>query len=169
MEIRLHIGVHRAATKHLRSILELNHDLLDAQGICLPEPASAERAFANAIKKMNINTPILEVKDALLSELTQDKEYQRIVMIDPNISGTMLRPIGKEYFYPRISTTISRIISALDGMPLRLFVGLRNPATFVPSCYSAGVRTSPEISFAAFVSEANLQGLRWSISCIVCN
>lgn len=162
MDFRLHIGVHRTATQHLRRVLLTNRDLLEDQGICLPEPEFAERAFATALKQMKANEPLASVNAQLLSSLTQDKEYRRIVMIDPNISGTLLRPFGKEYFYPRIATTISRIVTALDGLPIRLFVGLRNPATFIPSCYCASLRHKPEVPFGKFVSEANLQGLRWS-------
>lgn len=162
MDFRLHIGAHRTATQHLRSVLLGNRDLLENQGICLLEPKFAERTFAAAGKQMKAGESVSAINAQLLSSLTQDRDYRTMLMIDPNISGTLMRPFGKEYFYPRIATTIARIVAALDRVPLRLFVGLRNPATFVPSCYSAGIRNKPDLSFGKFVSEANLQGLRWS-------
>ena len=162
MDIRLHIGVHRTATQHMRKMLALNADLMAAHGICIPNPEYSEKAFAKAVRQMKAGEDVEQVNADLLSTLTQDKEYRRIVMVDPNISGTQMRPIGKEFFYPRVGTTISRIVTALEGLPLRLFVSLRNPATFIPSCYSTGIRSKPDVSFDAFVSEANLQGLRWS-------
>ncbi len=162
MDFRLHIGVHRSATQHLRKMLWQNRDLLADEGICVPVAEDAERAFAKAIKQMSAGDAGDGVKAELMTSLTQDQPFRRIVMIDPSISGTLMRPVGKEYFYPRIATTVSRILNVLDGTPLRLFVGLRNPATFIPSCYSAGMRHSPEMSFEKFVADANLQGLRWS-------
>lgn len=162
MDIRLHIGVHRTATQHLRKMLAQNSDLLEEHGICVPAPEYAEKAFAHAVRQLKANEDIGTINAHLLSTLTQDKEYKRIVMVDPNISGTLMRPIGKEFFYPRIGTTISRIVTALESLPMRLFVSVRNPATFIPSCYSNGIRTKPDVSFQHFVSESNLQGLRWS-------
>jgi hypothetical protein len=162
MDIRIHIGVHRTGTQHLRKVLALNSDLLAEHGVCLPSPEYSEKAFARAVRQMKSGDSIEKINADLLSALTQDKEYRRIVMIDPNISGTLMRPIGKEFFYPRISTTISRIVTAMEGLPLRLFVGVRNPATFIPSCYGKGIRSKPDVSFQSYVAEANLQGLRWS-------
>ncbi len=162
MDIRLHIGVHRTATQHLRSVLAQNSDLLDENGVCVPTPAYAEKAFAQAVRQLKANEDINVISAQLLSTLTQGKEYKRIVMVDPNISGTLMRPIGKEFFYPRIGTTISRIATVLQTVPMRLFVSVRNPATFIPSCYSKGIRTKPDVSFQHFVSESNLPGLRWS-------
>ncbi|WGI21206.1 hypothetical protein [Amylibacter sp. IMCC11727] len=162
MDIRIHIGVHRTGTQHLRKMLALNSDLLAANGVCVPEPEFSEKAFARAVRQLKAGEDVEQINADLLSTLTQDKEYRRIVMVDPNVSGTLMRPIGKEFFYPRIGTTINRIVTALEGLPTRLFVCIRNPATFIPSCYSTGIKAKPEVSFDHFVSEANLPGLRWS-------
>ena len=162
MDLRLHIGVHRTATQHLRKMLALNSELLAEHGVCVPSPEHAEKAFARAVRQLKAKENVDRINADLLSSLTQDKEYNRIVMVDPNVSGTLMRPIGKEFFYPRIGTTISRIVTSLEGLPARLFVSIRNPATFIPSCYGKGIRSKPDVSFQSFVSEANLQGLRWS-------
>lgn len=162
MDLRLHIGVHRTATQHLRKMLALNSGLLADHGVCVPTPERAEKAFAHAVRQLKANEKVDTINAELLSSLTQDKEYKRIVMVDPNVSGTLMRPIGKEFFYPRVGITIARIITSLEGLPTRLFVSIRNPATFIPSCYSKGIRTKPDVSFQSFVSESNLQGLRWS-------
>ncbi|WP_069301303.1 hypothetical protein [Neptunicoccus sediminis] len=162
MDFRLHIGVHRSATQHLRKMLWQNRDLLQSQGICVPLADQAERAFARAIKQISRGATPRDVKAELVSALTKDQSYRRVVMIDPSISGTLMRPVGKEYFYPRIATTMSRILNVLNGESLRVFVGLRNPASFIPSCYCAGMRHNPALSFEDFVADANLQGLRWS-------
>lgn len=162
MEFRLHIGVHRTATQHLRGILDANSDLLKEQGVFVPTAEHAEKAFARAVRQMKAKEDVKTINSELLSTLTNDTKFKRVLMVDPNISGTLMRPIGKEFFYPRIGTTISRIATALDNIPMRLSVCIRNPASFIPSCYCTGIRSKPEVSFEQFVSEANLQGLRWS-------
>lgn len=162
MELRLHIGVHRTATRHLRTMLSANREVLAAEGVRVLDPEFAERAFAVAIKDMRDGKSLDGINAELMTKLTADRELKRIVMIDPNMAGSLLRPMGKELFYPRISITLQRIVSVLDGLPVRVFCAVRNPATFVPSAYSAQQGHSPELSFADFIADANLQGLRWS-------
>ncbi len=98
MDLRLHIGVHRTRTQHLRKMLALNSNLLMDAGVCVPSAELAEKAFARAVRQMKANNDIGKINADLLSELTQDKEYRRIVMIDPKIAGSLMRPIGKEFF-----------------------------------------------------------------------
>ncbi len=162
MDIRLHIGAHRSATQHLRQMLVKNRDHLEEQGICLPDAEVAEKAFATALAGVRAEHPIDQVNAVLMSALTKDKEYRRIVLIDPNISGTVLRPVGREYFYPRIGNAVSRMQTMLDGLPMRLFVSVRNPASFIPSCYAESLRLSTKASFDTYIEETNLQRLRWS-------
>jgi len=162
MDIRLHIGAHRTATRHLRQMLENNRELLGSQGICVPEAKSAEHAFAQALTLLRKGAVVDDVNAKLLSTLTGDREYRRIVLVDPNISGTVLRPVGKEFFYPRIGNTISKIQNALNGLPLRLFISVRNPATFIPSCYGESLRQGYRETFETYIRETNLQRLRWS-------
>jgi len=162
MDIRLHIGAHRSGTQHLRQMLEENREMLEEQGVCLPDVGFAEKAFARALRAIREKTPVGEVNAELLSTLTGDKEYRRIVLIDPNISGTVARPVGKEFFYPRIVNSVTRIIESLDGLPLRLFVSVRNPATFIPSCFAESLKTAPEVTFETFIEDTNLPRLRWS-------
>ncbi|MEM7439517.1 MAG: hypothetical protein AAF393_07960 [Pseudomonadota bacterium] len=162
MDLRLHIGVHRAATRHLRTMLSANRELLAEEGVRVLDPEFAERAFAVAIKDLRDGRPLGSVNAELMSKLTADRELKRIVMVDPNMAGSLLRPMGKELFYPRISITLQRIVGVLDGLPLRIFCGVRNPATFVPSAYAAQQSHNPELSFADFIADTNLPGLRWS-------
>jgi len=162
MDIRLHIGAHRSGTQHLRQMLENNHELMAEQGICMPDAGLAEKAFAKALKRLRDDNPIAEVNAQLLSTLTKDKEYRRIVLVDPNISGTVTRPVGKEFFYPRIVNTVMRIQAALYELPVRLFISVRNPATFIPSCYAESLKTEAEVTFENFIEETDLPRLRWS-------
>lgn len=162
MDLRLHIGVHRTATRHLRTALAANRALLAAEGIRVLDPGFAERAFARAIRRHKEGQPLAEVNAELMTTLTGDRDFRRLVIIDPNVSGNLMRPMGTEFFYPRISTTIKRILTVLDGVSLRIFCAVRNPATFIPSAYVGQQRYNPELSFADFVADANLAGLRWS-------
>lgn len=162
MELRLHIGPHCTATRHLRTVLAANRALLAKAGVRVLDPEYAEQAFAAAIKDLREDRPAEQVKADLMAKLTSGRDLRRIVMIDPNISGSVLRPMGRELFYPRIAITLQRIVNVLGGQSLRIFCGLRNPASFIPAVYSAQQRIAPDTSFSAFLRDTNLPALRWS-------
>lgn len=143
-------------------MLEQNKDHLEEQGVCLPDAETSEKAFATALAGVRAEHSIDQINAVLMSKLTGDKEYRRIVLIDPNISGTVIRPVGREYFYPRIGNAILRMQTVLDGLPMRLFISVRNPASFIPSCYAESLRLAPKPSFDTYIEETNLQRLRWS-------
>ncbi|MCO4825294.1 MAG: hypothetical protein KC451_10615 [Amylibacter sp.] len=58
MDLRLHIGVHRTGTQHLRKMLALNSDLMIDAGVCVPSAELAEKAFARAVRQMKSNDDI---------------------------------------------------------------------------------------------------------------
>ena len=162
MDIRLHIGAHRTATQHLRQMLENNRALLESQGICLADAKVAEQAFAASTVAVRSGTSQEDANAQLVETLTGGGDFRRIIVIDPNISGTVLRPVGKEFFYPRIGRTILRIKTALHEIPMRLCISVRNPANFIPACYAESLQLGNRDSYETYIEETNLQRLRWS-------
>lgn len=162
MDIRLHIGAHRTGTQHLRQTLLANQGLLDRAGVHIPDVMETERAFGRATKALSDKANPDQVSAELLEILTGGKRLNRLVIIDPNIAGSILRPMGQEFFYPRIGNTITRIRNLLAPHEVRLFISVRNPGYFVPSCYAASLRYTSKLSFEQFTSETNLPSLRWS-------
>lgn len=162
MDVRFLIGAHRAATKHLQETLYQNWALLEKQEICLPEADIMQRALYAALRGIRNGADKEKITSDLLSKLTQDREYKRIVLISPRISGTVTSPAKDNLLYPRAGLRVSSVANMLEHLPMRLFVAIRNPATFLPSCYSSSLDGEGSKSFEDFAEQSSPTQLRWS-------
>lgn len=163
MQVVVHIGPHRTASKHIQKHLELNRRLLEDQGTYVADRNAARDAINEAGGK------ILDAKDpdAIRAEMLEKiigtrSDVKTLVLSNEYLSGRLSRPIGKALFYPRARDLVSRIRALFAGHEMRIFSAVRNPGTFIPSCYSEGVRAGDTRSFNDYISDANLPGLRWS-------
>lgn len=162
MEIRLYIGAHRTASNHMDAMLSDNKDLLLEQGILYTHPSRTIRRISRAQQSLSSGAPLKELQEHLIASLTHGQQIDKVVIINPNILGALTRPFGKELFYPRTSGLIKQLQTVFQGIPLRLFISVRNPATFIPSCYAESMLTASFNSFADFTTDVNLANLKWS-------
>jgi hypothetical protein len=162
MEIRIHIGVHRTATTHLQNSLIENKTLIESQRIALPERREAEKALSTGMRLLRGGRDIDKVQSQMLTTLSEGREVDRIIISNEKYAGALSRPFGKELFYPRIGEAMTRFSQLFAGVRFRLYAGIRNPASFIVSCYAESVRTGNRESFEDFIAETNLTGLRWS-------
>lgn len=162
MELRLLTGAHRTGLEHLRVQLEHNADVLAKNDVLLPSREVASQALAVALKTIRKGNADDRTGPAFLKNLTGGQEVGKVLLIDPDISGSMLRPTKKGIFYPRGNATTFQLIKTLEGWGVRLYFGTRNPASFLPSCYSASLRHQPKAAFEDFIKASDPMDLRWS-------
>lgn len=162
MEVSLFIGAHRTASTHLATMLEDNSQLLLDQGIGYITPKIAMQAISQAQKALTGGAELETVQDDLLAALTQGRSLERVVVISPGTFGAVTRPFGKALFYPRTSGLIKQIQTVFQNIPTQLFLSVRNPATFIPSCYAESILNASFSTFEDFITEVNLSNLKWS-------
>ncbi len=162
MDINLYIGAHNTSTDTVISILENNDSLLSEQRIHFASSKLALQHLAAAQKALVDGASLESVQHKLLSALTNGKDVDRLVIISPNILGTATRPFGKEVFYPRTSGLVQQLQSIFKELNLKLFFSIRNPADFIPLCYSESLLGASFGSFENFTQEVDLPALRWS-------
>lgn len=163
LELRLLIGAHMCGLEHLRRQLEANRPLLEQAGTLLPDRATAGQALAVALKSIRRGLANDQTGPNFISHLTDDTACARVLLIDPDISGSILRPTKNGNFYPRANSTTFQLIRQLEDVAqVRLYFATRNPATLLPACYGASLRWQPNVSFEDYVSASNPHDLRWS-------
>ena len=66
------------------------------------------------------------------------KDGDRLILSDANFVGVLHDKHGHIHtpLYPYSAERVSALATAIDSGPLELFVGLRNPASFLSSAYS---------------------------------
>lgn len=162
MEFRIFFGGHSAAHNHLRAQLAANTDLLEANGICLPSHKVMEAAVWPAIRDIRKKKTDESSLPKMINSLTGGKDYKTVLIIRPSISGTPLRPIKDDIIYPRGSATMAQLVKLIGEENVRLFCAVRNPASFLPSCYNLAYKDDHTLSFQDYVKVSDPYALRWS-------
>lgn len=163
MELRLFIGAHLTGLEHMRAQLEANRPLLEQAGTLLPDRATAGQALSNALKAIRKKKATPQTGPNMIEHLTGGAECVRVLVIDPDISGSMLRPTKNGVFYPRGSATVAHLARQLEGVAdIRLYFATRNPATMFPASYAASLKFQPKVSFEDYVRGVDPYSLRWS-------
>ena len=162
MDINLYIGAHNTASDAIISILEHNETLLTNQRIHFVSSKLAIQHLGAAQKALIDGAQLETVQQKLLTTLTNNKDVDRLIIISPNILGTATRPFGKEVFYPRTSGLIQQLQNLFQGLNMKLFFSVRDPATFIPLCYSESLLGASFGTFEDFTKDVDLPNLRWS-------
>ncbi len=162
MDINLYIGAHNSSTNAIISILENNDTLLSEQRIHYASSKLAIQHLGAAQKALMDGASLESIQQKFIAALTNGKDVDRLVIISPNILGTATRPFGKEVFYPRTSGLVQHLQNMFQGLNMKLFFSVRNPAEFIPLCYSESLLGASFGSFENFTQEVDLPSLRWS-------
>jgi len=163
MDIRIYVGPHRTASRHLASILTNNADLLDAQDIMFYSSTRATLHHINsALKAIAGGENKADAVSSLLHSLTRGRDIKRLLLVNPNIVGNVALPFGKELFYPRTTGLIHQLQTLFGENEMRLYTSVRNPATFVPSCYAQCLLSASFGDYSSFLKDVSIPGLRWS-------
>jgi len=163
MDIRIYVGPHRTASQHLASILTNNANLLDAQDIMFYSSTRTTLHHINsALKAIARGGDKEDAVGLLLHSLTRGRDTKRLLLVNPNIVGNVTQPFGKEVFYPRTTGLIHQLQTLFGANKLQFYTSVRNPATFVPSCYAQSMLNASFSDYGSFLKDVTLPSLRWS-------
>jgi hypothetical protein len=163
MDIRIFVGAHRTASKHMAAVLSENIELLEAQDtIFYVNSNNALRHINTAIKAIAEGSDNTDVTGQMLHSLTRGRDVKRLLMINPNFVGSVAQPFGKELFYPRTTALIHQLQTLFDGNVMQLFAATRNPASYLPSCYAQSLMSASFSTYKEFLSELDMQNIKWS-------
>jgi hypothetical protein len=163
MEIRIYVGPHKTASQHLAAVLSNNIDLLEAvDTIFYSSSRNALRHINTALKTIAAGGDKEDATAQMLHSLTRGRDAKRLLIINPNVVGSVAQPFGKDLFYPRTSGLVHQLQTLFEGHSMQLFSATRNPATFLPSCYAESLFGATFASYESFLGDVNLYGLKWS-------
>ncbi len=163
MDVRIYVGAHRTATQHLASVLLENKAALDAENtFYIHDNTQALKLMSDATAAISEAGDAETIQDKLLNQLTQNRNVDRILLINPHIMGRVSKPFGAEFFYPRARGLAKQLQTLFTGHSLRLFTAIRNPATFIPSCYAEAILNATFSDFKTFLGDIDLGKLTWS-------
>ena len=163
MDINIYVGPHKTASRHMASILSNNAHLLEAQGtLFYASTRTALRHINSALKAIAGGGDKAEAIGLLMHSLTRGEDIKKLLLVNPNIVGSVTHPFGKELFYPRTTGLIHQLQTLFGDNQMQLFSSTRNPASFLPSCYAQSLLSASFGSYTDFLKDMNPSSLRWS-------
>ncbi|GFE66042.1 hypothetical protein [Litoreibacter roseus] len=158
MKIVLHLGVHATDEDKLLSCLLQNRDGLLQKGVIVPPPLLYRQMLRETVQLMKEEDADHDILDATLEVLLEDQTGRRIVLSHAGFLGPPGRAVEAQMFYPYAAERVSDLRALFPDHELELFIGLRDPATFLPTLFEK----SPESDFDEFSDGCDPENLTWS-------
>lgn len=161
MQIVYHIGANCTDGDRLLRALLRNADALRGEGVCIPGPGKYRKVLREAILGL-IDPPGGGVvapgtREALLDQITDGQDTRRLVMSNSTFLCLPARVFEDGVFYGRAGAKVATLPLLFPGDGIELFLGLRNPATFIPAVWRQS-----ELGWGEFMGGLDPRAVRWS-------
>lgn len=158
MQIVYHIGANCTDGERLLKSLLKNADTFAAQGIKVPGPGRYRRLIRETIQNLDGRPPEPGTRDILLDAIIDEDEAQRVVMSHSDFICVPPRIFENGQFYGLAEFKLASLKRLFPNDELELYMGIRNPATFIPAAFAASKAPDPQ----TFLKGLDPLALRWS-------
>ncbi|MBC7132468.1 MAG: hypothetical protein H5U16_05115 [Roseovarius sp.] len=158
MEVVIHAGAHATDGDRLVGCLRANAPMLGARGICVPPPESYRRLIRDLFQSARTIALPDDARARVLAASGASAQTARLVLSNHGFFGTPKMTVGSGRFYAAAEMRLAEFHKMFAGDRIALFLGLRNPAAFLPAMLpDTPFRTLPE-----FLRGDDPMALRWS-------
>lgn len=158
MQIALHIGANCTDDDRLLKSILKNNDVLSGVGTKAPGPSKYRRLIRETIQTLNGMPPAPNTRQVLLDAMLDEDEPERLVLANPNFICISNRIFDGGSFYAQAEFKLQGFLDLFPDDDVELFLGLRNPATFLPAVYA----DSKASTVTEFLHGMQLGDIRWS-------
>lgn len=161
MQVVYHIGANCTdGDRLLRSLLR-NVDALRPQGTCVPGPGRYRKVLREAILGLVEAGPgaavAPQMRDVLVEEIADGQDLRRLVMSNSTFLCLPQRVFEGGRFFGMAAAKAGALVQLFPSDGIEIFMGLRNPATFVPAIWRQS-----GMDFDAFSKGIDPRAIRWS-------
>lgn len=160
MQVIFHIGIQCTDEDRLLKCMLRNAGDWRHEGIAVPGPSKYRRLLSDAVNELAAGRATPDAQDVVLDAiLTEDPgDVNRLVLSHPNFLSVPRLAMKDGILFRRAERRLGILRDLMSGHDLKIFVGLRDFATWLPMI-DAGV---PQHSFAELLYGSDPQDLRWS-------
>ena len=158
MKIALHIGANCTDEDKLLKTLLKNSEALMQAGIRVPGPGKYRRLLRETIQNLDGAAPEPGTRDILMDAIVDGDEPKRLVLSNSNFICIPNRIFDHGLFYEQTEPKLRGIKSLFPNDEFEVFIGIRNPATFLPDVF----RNSKATAFEAYLKGFHVTDIRWS-------
>ncbi|MGP3696156.1 hypothetical protein [Rhodobacter sp. NSM] len=157
MHIVYHLGAHCTDEERLLRCLQRNRDLLEAEGIVVPDPARYRTLLRDTAVTLK-GAPLVDgAQQAVLDQVFAGARAERAILTwDSFLSYPQW--VLRGVFYPAAGERMRALADIFAGHTTEAHLAIRNPATFLPALF----QKQRGRSHADFLEGTHLGTLRWS-------
>ncbi len=158
-------GAHKTASSHLQHSLLASQDALSDVGVALIGPKNMRQDLTPFSQLLHDGMTPGIVQAGVAGFLDHySGTADTVALMDENILGGTDRKMlmRKGRLYPWAPRRIARLLHLLDGQDVTLTIAVRNPATFLPSCWSESLHHRRHLDFKSFTQGFDAATDIWS-------
>ncbi|MEM6578043.1 MAG: hypothetical protein AAF678_06090 [Pseudomonadota bacterium] len=158
MQVVIHAGAHFTDDNRLIDCLLRDSDMLAAEGAYVPEPRLYRRTLRGIIHDALSHGLTEQGILSVHTSLARDNAANRLILSNSSFFGTPKMAVGRGFFYPGAESRLAIFQDIFSDSHVELFLGLRNPATFLPALFNS----VPTRDMSAFLSDFEPEDFQWS-------
>ena len=158
MQVVYHLGVHCTDEGRIFDTLARNRGIIEQFGVLLPHPNRFRPVIQDTVRSLNGANAPENVQEMVLDAIIEQDEPKRIILSYPSFMGSVKIALGEDRFYPKAADRTSRLRRLFHRSEVEFFVGICNPATFLPAVFA---KLAAE-DFEAYIAQTDPMRLAWS-------
>ncbi|GAA3871563.1 hypothetical protein [Celeribacter arenosi] len=159
MMIAMHIGAHCTNGAQLMRGLLKNKAVLAENGVVIPGPARYRDILPDLMKKVGGSRATPDTQAMVIDNILDGQDCERVVLSYEDVICRAPVVLENGELYGKASFKLPWLRNVFADHDLHFFLGVRNPATFIPSTLDI---CGPNTNYENFVRDTDLTSLRWS-------
>lgn len=133
MRVIIHAGAHNTDDDRLVACLLENRQMLSQRGIHVPDPNQYRRVIREILQNSGEGGLLPGAREMLAAALGNLGAVDRLVLSNAGFFGTPKMAVGGGLFYRAAEHRLDLFRQMFPGDEIELFLGLRDPAGFLPT------------------------------------
>ncbi|TCP63177.1 hypothetical protein EV663_101445 [Rhodovulum bhavnagarense] len=158
MEMVYHIGAHCTDEDRLLKCLLKNQGSLSREGIVVPAPSRYRPVLREMLVSLRGRAATEEQQQIVLDAVMDEDDARRLVFSNESFICMPQKVLEQHMLYPMAGEKSNWLSQLFPNDPCVFFLGVRNPATFIPALF----QRSNEADFTAFIAGVDPRRLLWS-------
>ncbi|PHQ97906.1 MAG: hypothetical protein COB39_09655 [Marinosulfonomonas sp.] len=158
INIVYHLGAPHTDNELITWSLRKDAALLAENGVMIRRPKEYRPLLSGMIAELKGDQPSIVDQEALLGSIIKNQEVDRLIMSNSKFLGVPSWMFYGGTFYRNAANNTARIRDLFPDNPCEFFLGISNPANFIPAVFTA----QTEKKYEQFIDKTELATVRWS-------
>ncbi|WP_170473372.1 hypothetical protein [Ruegeria arenilitoris] len=157
MKVVVHAGVAHSDDGRLLDLLKANTQVLGQWNVAYRGFSTYKNYFRTALDSFENRQSIQRAREEFLKQIPNYGNFDRLILSTPRFIGEIETAIMDGQFYPLAGQRIACLVEIFEGFEVELFIGLRNPGSFIPRA----LMSQPESQRQRILRQTDLSCLSW--------